>query len=92
MELESQRRVQVAAAQFTKHSHNLSSLVSRPIQLGICQQGSHHSQVGMSKAFFLFGQVPQLTDNHIDEDMQIIGVKELVQRRTCEQKVQELEN
>jgi hypothetical protein len=32
----------------------------------------------MAKGLFLFGKVPELSDDNIDEDVEIVGVKKVI--------------
>lgn len=87
----------MADAAFARHhaqqAQQLIALVVRGVlQLGVCEEGGQHAEVGVAQRGGGEGQVEQVADDDVEEDAQVVGVEVFVGGGRGEEEVQQLED
>jgi len=62
------------------------------LQLGVCEEGVQHAEVGVAQRGGGEGQVEQVADDDVEEDAQVVGVEVFVGGGRGEEEVQQLED
>lgn len=62
----------------------VSFVVGGDAQLRVCEQRVEHAQVGMAQGGCVFGQVEQVSNQNVDQHVQVVGVEVFVRWGGCE--------
>lgn len=65
----------------------VSFIVRRAAELRVRQQGVEHPQIGMAQCRCILGQIKQVSNQNVHEDVQVVGVEVFVGWRGGEEQV-----